>query len=230
LRFPEARGELDDTVLGAAAIEMRAEGTTMWIKLISVAFLAVLYLAHGGSDQLVGQPLSMFRDGDVPQLGYLMFVLLALLGALQTAALARAERVAEAGICLAATAVLVLVAVTPSTNPFHEFGSFLLLILLYGYFGCLFAGAGRLWLVVHLFSPVWLLMLTQFHSYGLWQKSYIVYVLLLTGLHNHLVSRTPADGPGREKRNPSRPRRRVYALEAGRSWSRGRPAGARASL
>ena len=116
----------------------------MWIKLLSVTFLAVLLLAHfaGAADQLLGLPLSMFRDGATPELGYLMFTLLTLLGILQVESLARSERLAEAGICCLATVFLVLVALSPSMNPFHELCSFLLLILLYGYFSCLLAGSG----------------------------------------------------------------------------------------
>ncbi len=48
------------------------------MKSASLAFLLVLVFAHvtGDTEELLAQPLSMFRDGDQPAMGYALFALL----------------------------------------------------------------------------------------------------------------------------------------------------------
>jgi hypothetical protein len=193
----------------------------MWTTLSSLLFLALLSLAHlgGRPEELLAQPLSVFRDGELSLVGYQLFGLLAVIGGLEVAALARRGRTAEAAVTGLATALLVLVAITPTPHPAHEFSAFFLLFVMYAYFGCLLAPAGRLWTLLHLSAPLWLLLLTRFHSYGLWQKSCVVYFLLAANLQHHLPDRQARTRPAGRRYPPLR-RHKVYALQPGRAWPR----------
>src|SRR5205085_11197023 len=117
----------------------------------------LLLIAHaaGDSAELVGQPLSMFRDGERGWLGYLLFAVLLLISALYLRALVRADRAGEAAAAVLAALLLLVVAVTPSWGAFHIVCSLLLLGLLFGYFALLLHRAEGPWLAaVHLAVPV----------------------------------------------------------------------------
>jgi len=68
------------------------------MKLASAAFVLLLLGAHAVGDlgQRLGQPLSLFRDGEQAWLGYSLFAALLLIGLLSTAALVRAGEEEEA--------------------------------------------------------------------------------------------------------------------------------------
>jgi hypothetical protein len=194
------------------------------MKLASAGFLLLLFCAHGGatSDRLVSRPLSMFRDGPDALLGYAMFATLLLSGALYTAALARCRREGEAVLSGLAVLLLLAVAATPSSDAFHGLCSFLLLLLLFGFYTLLLLRCGGPWVLVHLTVPVAWMLATGFHSYGLYQKGLVVYFLLAAVVHHHVLSRQAAGAIRRLIRGQPVRRRKVYQLEPGRAWSRRR--------
>jgi hypothetical protein len=198
------------------------------MKLASFAFCLLLLHAHGAGDfdELLGQPLSMFRDGAQGRLGYALFAVLLVIGALYTAALVRAQRAGAAAAAVLAILLLLVVAATPSGGSFHLFCSLVLLLLLFGHCALLLYRAQSVWLVPHLAVPAALAAATRCHSYGLWQKGFVVYLLLAVATHHHLLGRgptsrasPPADPYVRRRGEPTR-RRKVYRLEAGREWAR----------
>jgi hypothetical protein len=200
------------------------------MKLIASTFFLLLLAAHGTAarDELLGQPLSLFRDGEQILWGYSIFVVLLLVGMFYTAALARSDRVAEAAVAGLAVLFLAVVTATPSLDGFHVLCSLVLLLLLFWYYALLLYRAESLWLCVHLAVPLILVSATGFHSYGLWQKSLICYFILLAVIHHHRLVR-PRTEPqrsltGRRMRNIDLPskRRKVYLLEPGREWARQR--------
>jgi hypothetical protein len=207
-----------------------AERAALLLKLSSLAFLALLCYTHvaAGTGLLLAMPLSMFRDGPLSPAGYLLFAFLTLIGITLTLTLAGSGRRAEAGLAGAATGLLVVVAATPTYHAAHEATSFGLLFALYCYVGCLATAAGRTWFYLHLATPAILLLATQFHSYGLWQKSYVVYVIVVANVYAHLVRREAIAPPRREydRRAPTR-RRKVYTVDPGRVWAVRRGAGTR---
>lgn len=196
------------------------------MKLTALAFLVVLAAAHlaGDLDPVLSRPLSMFRDGPAAWLGYLLFSLLLLLLALYATRLWRRGHEPEAIISGFAGALLVLVAATPSANAFHECFALQLFLLLYAYYGVLLYRTELICFVFHLVAPLALAMLTNFHSYGLWQKCYIVYFVLASTAHDHLLGwliGKPASKPAaRSARGQIGRRRKVYQLDPGRTWSR----------
>jgi hypothetical protein len=196
------------------------------MKLASAGFLLLLTCAHGSaaSDKLISRPLSMFRDGPDALLGYAMFATLLLSGVLYTAALARCRRAAEAALSGLAVLLLLVVAATPSADAFHGLCSFLLLLLLFGFYTLLLVRCGGPWVLVHLTVPVAWMLATGFHSYGLWQKGLVVYFLLAAVVHHHVLSRLAAGAPRGMSRGLPVRRRKVYQLEPGRAWSRRRVA------
>jgi hypothetical protein len=168
----------------------------------------------------------MFRDGAQAPLGYALFAVLLVIGALYTAALVRARRAGAAAAAVLAILLLLVVAGTPSGGSFHLFCSLVLLLLLFGHCALLLYQAQSVWLVPHLAVPAALAAATRCHSYGLWQKGFVVYLLLAVAAHHHLLGRgptsraaSPADPYVRRRGEPAR-RRKVYRLEAGREWAR----------
>src|SRR5262245_56028611 len=157
---------------------------------ISFAFVLLLILAHtlGDTDQLLAEPLSRFRDGQCPAVGYALFGLLGVIAALVNIASVRARREVEVLVFSAATFFLAVIAVTPSDDALHGLCTFMLLALLYGYFALLINATNSGLLIAYVPMPVVLLAATGFHSYGLWQKILIVYLLVLINIHHHLPS------------------------------------------
>jgi hypothetical protein len=201
------------------------------MKLVSLAFLMVLVVAHLAGDPAegLGLPLSLFRDGAYRPFGCLLFALLLIVAWQMLRALHRAGLGGHACLLGVAAFVLLVVAVTPSTDALHLLCSFVVLALLFGYYAAVVGGAGRAWLWAHLAVPVLLLLLTGCHSYGLWQKSLIVYFLLAVNVQHHLLTRGPGAlltaGGGRHRPGGRGLRRRVaYTMGDGRSWSRRRAA------
>src|SRR5205823_4510982 len=122
-------------------------------------------------------------------LGYVLFALLLLIGGLHTAAQVRVRRSADATLSGFAVFLLLLVAATPSWGSFHLAWSFLLLGLLFGYYAVLLYRTESFLLMMHLAVPVVLVVVTRFHSYGIWQKSFIVYFVVAAVIHHHISTR-----------------------------------------
>jgi hypothetical protein len=199
------------------------------MKLATLAFVLLLLSAHlaGDSAELVGQPLSMFRDGDQGWLGYLLFAVLLMISGLYLTALARVERLGEAAAAGLAAVLLAVVAATPSMGPFHIVCSLLLLALLLAYFALLLHRAEGPWLAAtHLAVPVALVGATGLHSYGLWQKAVITYIVAVTAVHHHLLGAPPRPRSRRRRASAAGPGRRpkVFQLAPSREWARRGPA------
>jgi hypothetical protein len=199
------------------------------MKLTSLVFLVVLVFAHGTGvpSELLGLPLSLFREGPGALFGYILFGLLLVISALMIHALLRCRLPHHAGLFGLAALLLLFVAATPSANKFHLLASFVLFAVLYFYYAALLGVARTAWLWVHLTIPALLVLATQCHSYGLWQKSFIVYFLLAANVHQHWLRRgpvlRPAQALGRHSSGGWRPRRRmVYTVVPSRSWARER--------
>ena len=199
------------------------------MKLASLAFVTCLFFAHleGDVAKTLSLPLSMIRDGASWWVGYLLFGLLLLIAGLMLNQLRRDDLAGDACLLGVVAAFLFLVAVTPSEDGFHHFGSFVVLAVLFGYYAAILRTEGRAWMFGHLAVPILLLFVTQFHSYGLWQKSLIVYFLLVINVHHWLISRgrmtlslTNLLNQGRHRgRGKVPPRQVVYMVDTSRSWS-----------
>jgi hypothetical protein len=201
------------------------------MKLVTLVFLATLFYAHSldNAAEAFDQPLSMFRDGEHATFGYALFALLLTAGGLMTVTLARAGRGGGACVYGSAAVLLALVAVTPSLDELHVLCSFVLLLVLYVYHATLLYQRGSAWLWAHLAVPTLLLLATGCHSYGLWQKSLIVYLVLAVGLHHHALSawlRRTAERADVPAVLAFRPRRRQVAcvLADDRAWFKRRSA------
>jgi hypothetical protein len=199
------------------------------MKLASLVFLSLLFVAHAAGDpeRLLGQPLSELRDGEQGWLGYTLFAALLVVGVLYIGALVRSRRAGEAAVAGLAVLLLVVVTVTPSWGASHLLSSLVLLLLLHVYYGLLLYRAESFWLLVHLLMPVALAGATGFHSYGMWQKSFIAYCVVTAAVHEHLVVRQAGRraclGVGTRRASQPMRKRKVYRLEVGREWQRSSP-------
>jgi hypothetical protein len=196
--------------------------------LASAAFVLLLLGAHAAGDlgQCLGQPLSLFRDGEQAWLGYLVFAALFLVGLLYTRDLIRAGKEEEAVTAGLAALLLFIVAVTPSLQAFHLLSSLLLLLLLFGHYWRLLRDSGSPWLLFHSSAPFALVLLSGCHSYGLWQKCLILYLVALANVRHHFLGRGGLGGPLSASAHRlsgstgATRRRKVYRLEVGREWAR----------
>jgi hypothetical protein len=188
------------------------------MKIASLMFALLLLAAHTEGDVAarLDQPLSVFRDREQGWLGYALFAALTTVGVLYTGALAQSRRAGETAISSLAVLLLFVVATTPSRDAIHLSCSLLLFLLLFSYFAWLLLRAVSIWLPFHLAVPGALAAATHFQSYGIWQKSFILYFVVAVVLHHHLLERKPLVG----KRGQALKRRQVYQLEPGREWSR----------
>jgi hypothetical protein len=194
----------------------------MLIAVVSLVFLLLLCFTHleGDAAELLAQPMSMFRDGEAYVHGYVLFLLLLLLGALQTTAMLRARRNVEAAFVCVALGLLTISLATPTGAPVHELTSFLLMFLLFTYYGCLLFQAGSIWLLPHLFLPFWLMGLTGLHSFGLWEKCAIAYFVLACNVQAYFLKRETPEKTGRRPRPLALRRRKVFVVEPMRAWVR----------
>jgi hypothetical protein len=198
------------------------------VKLASAAFVLLLLGAHGSGDldERLGEPLSMFRDGEQGWLGYLLFASLLVLGWLYTAALIRAGEEDEAVSAGLAGLLLVTVAMTPSFEGFHLLCSAALLLLLFLHYWRLLRESESPWLVLHVLAPFALVLVSGYHSYGLWQKSLILYFVVLATIRHHLLGHavtgwhSSSASPRTLGGDGTCRRRKVYRLEVGRTWAR----------
>jgi len=190
------------------------------MKTVSAAFLCLLLAAHWTDDfeQSVARPLSLFRDDRNGTLGYVLFGLLLAAGGLMVHRLLRIQWFLDAATLLITAMLLGFVAATPSTDSNHLIVAFAILILLYVYFAVVFFRGESRWFWGHLAVPVLLVFATRLHSYGLWQKSLIVYFLLALNVEYHVVGDWLRTAGRRADKRPGLPRReterrqKVYRL------------------
>src|SRR5260370_35968508 len=136
-----------------------------------------------------GLPLSAFRDAGLGVLGYALFALLLAVAGVMTATAVRQGRPDDVAVSALGALLLLVVAVTPSEDGWHVFCSLLLFGLLFGWSALLLRGRARPpWLWAHLSAPAALVLVTGCHSYGLWQKGFILYLLLAANLRHHLLA------------------------------------------
>jgi hypothetical protein len=197
------------------------------VKSASAAFVLLLLCAHGVGDfnKRLAEPLSMFRDGEQAWLGHVLFAVLLLVMLVYARDAFRAGEEQEAIIAGLAALLLLIVAVTPSFDGFHVLSSFLLLLLLFAHYWRLLRESGSAWFIVHVLAP-FALVLPGCHSYGLWQKCLIVYLVGLANLCHHQLCPRRAIEPSPASSSLSlgsggvNGRRKVYQLEPGREWAR----------
>jgi hypothetical protein len=196
------------------------------MKLASLSFFAALAYIHRLDDlqTALAKPLSVFRDGPEAPLGYALIGVLVLIAVLYVGELAWAGLAGEAAVATFAVVLLLAVAATPSWGLLHSVCAVALLGLLFAYAALVFCQLARPAMLVHLAVPVLLLAATRFHSYGFWQKSLIVYFVVVAVVHQHLIRRRNSEavgiGDGQADALLTAKARKVYRVEAGPVWNR----------
>ncbi len=160
----------------------------------------------------------MFREEAGSPVGWLLFGLLLAAGVILVQLLLRMRWFIDALMLLFAAGLLAFVAATPSLDSDHLVVSGVLLLSLYLYYTILFHRLESRWLWLHLPMPLLLLFLTRLHSYGLWQKSLILYYLLVINLQYSASkdwlesAKSPRRGWEIPKRDSQR-KQKVYKLD-----------------
>ena len=193
----------------------------------TVLFLLMFVVIHLLDPTFIGKPLSMSRDGGYATLGYVIFGLLACIGAGQCGMYWIARRFIEFAVLLLAVGLLVFVAVTPSQNGDHTCASLLLLGFIYLFYAVRLYLSSSIWFFAHLLAPILIVALAAVkQNYGIVQKAVILYSVLTINLDCWCVLGTvwfprPQDGEVPDKRK----KRFRYKLKRKRVQGSGRGPG-----
>lgn len=189
---------------------VRAGGVDSEMVIATALFLILLATAHVGDPDAVDRPLSLFRE-ERPFVGYPLFGLLALIGSLHLRTYYRLGRGRELFAPAGSMVLLAVVALTPSPDTGHTLAAFVLLGFVFGWYALRLYRVSSPWLVVHLAVPL-LLVVHLASSYGVWQKSMIVYFLLAANIDCLLATgRLSLPGPDDFERKSRRKVRGKYA-------------------
>ncbi len=127
--------------------------------------------------------MSLSRDGKHATLGYILFATLTMVGLGQCLMYWIARRKIEFVVQLVALGMLIFVAVTPSRDSDHTVASLILLVFIFVFYAIRLYFASSIWFFAHLMAPVALAALAAVkQSYGLVQKSVILYSVLLINI------------------------------------------------
>ena len=160
------------------------------IKILGVVFAALLVCAHfvDAQGDAYHRPLSMFRDYEPAWIGYALFGVLLLIGLETIRTAFRVRAYFDASVYLVATGLLAVVAATPSMDSLHTGCALLTMVMMFVYYaGLLYSGDSLFWFAIHLFTPSFLMLASQFESYGIWQKGMILYFLSAAIVHQWLL-------------------------------------------
>ena len=195
------------------------------MKLASMSFLSFFVYSHfiGSLRENLTRPLSTFREGHTLLIGYLMFALLLVISGFMLLKTARLQRSEDVSVFGTTTFLLLVITVTPSDNDIHILCSIFLFLTLFIYYCIILSEFGRVWLSMNLAIPFVILVLTGVRSYGLWQKSYILYLLLVINMQYHLISKTGflwknKRTEGRTTSRTSWNRRKVFVVPSDQTW------------
>src|SRR5262245_41751796 len=180
------------------------------MKLATLVFFGLLVYVHQvcGLCQPLSQPLCSFREGELPSLGYALFCNIALIGILYAFTLRRLGQPGEAANTVSMGVLLAIIVATSAGWTIHEASAIVLLTSICVYFAMLLYRSGHSWMMfAHLSVPLLLSIDTGFHSYGLWQKCLISYLVIVAMVHHHLVTRCARKPAAAEPAVPSKERR-----------------------
>lgn len=189
-------------------------------KIFGISFVTLLIAIHYGEavdGDVYSRPLSMFRDVEPQWVGNLLFGLLLCLGfsAVRTALRVKSEL--DAVFYGLTTLSMGYIACTPSYTAGHNLCAFATMGIMYCYFLIrLFATESFLVWWAHMAAPMLILWLTKAGSYGIWQKSVIVYFVVVIVVHEHIMASwiLSASPPKRAKRQSGRRKVRVVVARA----------------
>lgn len=153
------------------------------MRLLTAAIVLMLLSMHCDG-ALLDQPLSMFRDGGQRYFGEILFLLLGMMGALLIRQLLVARSYASVAVLSFSFALLLIVAITPSVSLLHNVCALGLLSLVGGYFTVWLSCERPIWLWPHLAAVAIVVLGAWFGEYGFWQKSFILYVVLLINVQS----------------------------------------------
>jgi hypothetical protein len=160
------------------------------MKLAALLFFALLLFAHQlcSPGQSLTWPLSGFRDGPCAPLGYALFGAVGLVTAIYSVDLKRFSDPIKATDTIGFTLLLFMVAVSPNHWMFHRTMAFIVFGSAYVFFAIQLR-EHRTLMLIHLCAPVLIAALTGFAVYGIWQKSLISYLVVVSTVHHHLAMR-----------------------------------------
>jgi hypothetical protein len=161
------------------------------VKILGISFATLLVCAHVADVQgdAYERPLSLFRDYEPAWMGYAMFGLLVLIGLETVRTAFRAQTEVHAAIYLFSTALLGVVAATPSENEWHQNFAVVVMLAMFIYYAVvLYFRDSLFWLVFHLLTPSFMMFATRLDSYGIWQKGMILYFLAATIVHQGVLA------------------------------------------
>ncbi|MFT3882598.1 MAG: hypothetical protein QM703_23465 [Gemmatales bacterium] len=166
---------------------------TVFLPIGTLLFLLTLVIGHAyaGWEEALHVPFSQWRDGPYSVFGYVNFILLLACSLLILVLIIRQRLRSDIITAVSIVLLLFIVMITPSKDAFHRYSSYVLFLLLMGYYTWVLWRWNARNVIVHLAVLLALTLLTAWHSYGLWQKALVLYMLVLMNIHGlHLYIQT----------------------------------------
>ncbi len=160
-------------------------------RAFGIAFVSLLVfgLWVDPSADAFHRPLSLYRDYDPQWLGYALFGALLGIGVATVRTALRVECELQAALYMLAIGILGAVTVTPSGDWLHiEFSAAMMAVMFINFAVLLYANDQMFWLVMHLLTPTVLMWATNLVSFGVWQKSMILYYVAATIAHEGVMA------------------------------------------
>jgi hypothetical protein len=157
---------------------------TVLLPIGTLLFLLTLVIGHcyAGWEEALQVPFSQWRDGPYYVFGYVNFTLLLVCSLLIFVLILRQRQRGDIITAISIVLLLFIVMVTPSKDAFHRYSSYVLFLLLMGYYTWVLWRWNTRYVIVHLAVLLALTVLTAWHSYGLWQKALVFYMLVLMNI------------------------------------------------
>lgn len=173
-------------------------------RILGLAFVLLLAVAHVGDSrgQVYARPLSMFRDYEPAWVGYALFGLLIGVGLALVRTAYRVSSWGDVLVYVSFSALLSYVALSPSLGELHLLSAFALMYGVFFYHAFrLYWGDQFRWFLAHMMVPSYLATSPGMSSYGIWQKSMIVYFLASLLIHETILAQgLPRSRPRGTKR------------------------------
>ncbi len=163
------------------------------VKTLGAGFSVLLVYAHLADVQgdAYLRPLSMFRDYDPAWIGYTLFAVLVAIGLAAARTAYRVEAELPMAAYLLFTALLTVIAATPSVDALHTTCSLFVMVgMFFYYLGVFYRNDSFFLLFMHLIAPSILMLASRLESYGVWQKGMILYFLLVVIIHEDSLAST----------------------------------------
>lgn len=165
---------------------------SQWLlSLVSVVYLLMMLAGHtvAGWSFSLAVPISPWREGPYAVFGYAYFGLLFVASLLLQSLLVSGRQTFDIAMSRIIMMLFLVVMVTPSQAFLHRYASLIMFTLLIAYYSSVLYRWHYRWFMLHMCILILLTLATAWHSYGFFQKTLVLYLLVLMNVHGWWLGR-----------------------------------------